>query len=79
MKNLTVEKAIEYLRSNGYIIGILWSFEDILQVAEDNFDDVTLTTDQLFSIRDRIENNHDANEGINWTVIEEAIREEIYG
>ena len=45
-------------------ISITWHAEDVL-----NQDD-TLTPEQVGMVLDRIKNNHDANIGVNWDVID---------
>jgi len=48
-------------------IEIKWSTEDILAQAENL--DIELTEDQADEILESLEDNHDANIGINWDVI----------
>lgn len=50
-------------------ITIHWDIEDVKSI------DSTLTDEQAQAVLDRVKHNHDANIGINWEVIEQAINE----
>jgi hypothetical protein len=45
-------------------ISIIWSTEDVLEVRPD------LSEEQADNVLDSAERHHDANEGINWIVLE---------
>jgi len=44
---------------------IRWSFEDVQSLRGD------LTDEQAMHVLDAVEDNHDANIGVNWAVLEE--------
>ena len=52
--------------------GSSWCGEDVYSQALDN--DIELTPSQLLSIMDHLNHNHDATVGINWDVIDYAIK-----
>lgn len=54
------------------VCSVLWLAEDI-EMAADNMDDVSLSDDEVNDILSILESKHDANEGINWDVIEITI------
>lgn len=56
------------LRKYGFL-NILWSKQDIKELAP------TLSQDQVDEVADRIEQSFDAEVGVNWTVIEDAIED----
>ena len=45
-------------------INITWSFEDVLSIRED------LTKEQAMEVLAAVDHHHDANQGINWLVLE---------
>ena len=49
-----------------HVITISWSTEDVQSVRPD------LTDEQAATVLDYVLDNHDANEGINWGVLENA-------
>ena len=63
----TVEAAKEVLKDAGYIMG-LWHEDDIRAYADSN--DIKLTKKQVADVKGNIERYHDANQGINWEVIQ---------
>jgi hypothetical protein len=66
LKNFSDDQLIQELQDRGYI-RVLWHKDDILRVAEEN--DITLTDDEIHFIMSDIEENHDANYGLDWDVI----------
>lgn len=73
MANLDlIEQAKETLRNAGYF-GITWTLSDIIERAKS--DGYHIDESQAREIADGIENNHDANIGINWENISFHIRE----
>lgn len=55
------------------IIEIFWTSEDVEQKAEEM--GLSLTDEQINSVIDYLEDNFDANTGLDWFVIENAISE----
>lgn len=51
---------------------ILWSVDDILTVAGEDMD---LTEEDAYEVLEMLDRWHDAEIGINWTVIENALDE----
>lgn len=62
-----IAKAKEILKNAGYI-SIFWSKQDVEDKAIDM--EVELSERDVDTITEKIEKYHDANEGINWEVIE---------
>lgn len=58
-----------------YQIKIIWNQDDVLHQASQM--GVTLTDEQVMSVLDHVEHNHDANFGISWDTIEWAIESEL--
>jgi hypothetical protein len=58
-----------------YKITIIWNQDDVLHTAEQM--GVTLTDEQVMSVLDHVEHNHDANYGISWDTIQWAIETEL--
>jgi len=60
-------------------IEIAWNIEDLDTVILDMYDDTDeahlLTEDQKYEILKKVESEHDAAVGINWQVLENAVRE----
>lgn len=54
-------------------ISITWHIDDVLTQAEN--DGVNLTEKDAKTILKQIQKNHDANIGINWDVISQAIQQ----
>jgi hypothetical protein len=54
-----------------------WFVDDVLARLEDNWD-FTLTVDECIKVLQLVADAHDANIGINWDCIDEAI-ESLYG
>ena len=54
------------------VCSTLWFAEDI-EMTAGNMNDVSLSDDEVNDILSILESNHDANEGINWDVIEITI------
>lgn len=50
-------------------ITIVWGIDDVKSIAED------LTDDQCREVLQMAKNNHDANVGINWEVLEQYAEE----
>jgi hypothetical protein len=50
-------------------ITIVWGIDDVRSIAED------LTDDQCREVLQMAKNNHDANVGINWEVLEQYVEE----
>ena len=50
-------------------IAIVWSIEDVKSVRKD------LSDEQAIKVLKFVENNHDANIGVNWDVLEGAASE----
>jgi len=65
-----IAKAI--LKEHGYIM-CFWQLDDIIYRAKDR--DIELTTEQAKEVACYMENNHDANNGINWDFIDFATDE----
>lgn len=63
LKNFSDDQLIKELQNRGYI-RVLWHRDDILKVAEEN--DIILNEDEIHFIMEDIEENHDANYGLNW-------------
>ena len=64
------------LRGNAVknFITISWNLEDILTAATEHRNiPVHITVEEAEDVLYRIKENHDANEGINWAVIQLAI------
>ena len=66
-KPTPVEAAKEILKNAGYIM-CFWHQSDIQAHAESN--DIKLTKKQVADVKSNIEHYHDANQGINWEVIQ---------
>lgn len=70
-ESIDAESLIEgHRREMGYFLGN-WSYNDIRQQAED--DDVILSVEEVVKVGAYIIANHDANVGVNWEVISDAI------
>ena len=54
---------------------ILWQADDVKYTAEDR--DITLSDEQIDNILSNMQENHDAVEGVNWTIIEYWIYSEV--
>lgn len=61
----------EETETDDFTFGPAWHKSDILQQAKE--EGVELTDEQCKEVADYIEHTHDANIGINWEVISEAI------
>lgn len=66
LKNLDSEVLIQELLDRGYI-RVLWHRDDIINVADGL--GVFLNDDDISFIMEDIEQNHDANYGLNWEMI----------
>jgi len=72
-----IEKAKELLKKEGYILGSPFHIDDILIWAKDNFN-IELSKEECFEIAEDINNNFNAELGINWNTIDEAVSDFIY-
>ncbi len=73
LKNINTEELIKELCNRGYI-RVFWQKEDIKHVAENNFENpIILTDNQLNDVVTFIENKWDANVGVSWDTIESSI------
>lgn len=70
-----VKKAKEVLHKHGYIVGSLFQLSDIKDRYKDTNDDAELSDEQADEVRDYLDDNHDANIGINWESIDYAIQQ----
>jgi hypothetical protein len=62
----------KYMRGDELYLVIPWTSTDIeLQADNEGF---TLTDEEILQVMMDIDNNHDANLGINWETISEVIR-----
>ena len=68
-----VKKAIEVLKESGYITHGMWHINDIHSRADDR--GISLSKEEVYNIKDAIENRFDAQYGINWDVIDVHIDE----
>jgi len=68
-----IENAKETLAQAGYLVagGALWHTIDVKQRAGEL--GVDLTDEQATEVAQRICDNHDANQGINWDTIDAAL------
>lgn len=53
-------------------ISIVWNYDDVQDVADSSFD-TTLTDEQVGKVLDNLDKWHDAEFGIGWSNLEEAI------
>lgn len=71
------ERKEDYMNTNNKndetTISITWHIDDVLTQAEN--DGVNLTEKDAKTILKQIQKNHDANIGINWDVISQAIQQ----
>lgn len=66
---------------NGYnsenSVAIVWAIEDVryqLEILNENYDiELVLCDDDCMQVLQRVEDNHDANYGVNWDSIYNAI------
>ena len=76
---MKVKEVIERLKQWGNqdetIACVIWTETDIMQVA--NEIGAPLSTNNINNILNGLESNHDANYGIDWCGIEDAINEEM--
>ena len=73
LSDQTEDSARQVLKNAGYLVDVLWSKDDILFQAAN--DDVTLTENQVDEVADRLQDEFDANYGINWDTISMRIQE----
>lgn len=73
MSELTVEKAMTFLREQGYLMGGIWSIDKVIDQAEDL--DIKLNEEQAKGVLTLLENGYDDSIGINWGVVEIRIHE----
>ena len=76
INNLAKEVEDEFYHVlNGDEIMVSWSVHDVESVIENSMyaDDNELTSDEVREILYTVEHDHDAEHGINWTVIESAV------
>ena len=67
---------IHTLKNGQLIIRDDWGMDDIQSVAESNFD-ILLTDEQIRQVMEIIVEGFDANYGINWDSIDDAITQVI--
>lgn len=72
LKNLDSEVLLNELLNRGYI-NVFWHRIDIEFVAKDM--DVVLNEDEISFIKEDIEDNHDANYGLNWDIIVSKVKD----
>jgi len=72
---LTTEQAKNKLRTEGYLVGCMWSSEDIKHKASET--GINLDDNQIKNVIENIEKYFDGEYGINWDSIEDAIQNEI--
>jgi hypothetical protein len=65
------ETLITNMREMGFL-PVLWKDEDVKKCADDL--DILLSEEDVKNIMSYLEDSFDANEGINWNVIENAIK-----
>lgn len=56
-------------------ITITWTTEDVKKLARERFRGLNITDDQAWEILKKVKEKHDANEGINWNVLEIYVTE----
>lgn len=59
----------------GDYLTIRWHIDDIIDYANEHFEDLNLTKSEAKSILINIDKNHDCNVGVNWDIIEFFINE----
>jgi len=64
---MTTTEVREELKKDGYVC-IFWHRDDVLQRAE--WDNVTLTDEEVEAVLDLLDNKHDASIGISWDTID---------
>lgn len=70
--DITADSLIkEYQKADGVFLAD-WNISDIKDYALEN-ESLELTDEQAWEVADRIVKYHDANEGVNWGVIEIAL------
>jgi hypothetical protein len=72
-----IELAKQVLQNSGYLLVNAWHVDDIKSRAKQNKQ--KLTKEDLKKVVEFIENNHDANSGMNWDFIDYAINEVLEG
>ena len=70
---MEVQEIKDLLRSKGYFVQNLWQTEYVQQVATDHHE-IELTFDECIQVFDYIGETFDAEIGMNWDTISEAIR-----
>lgn len=70
---MTVDEARNLLKQKGFFTENLWCVDDVQHYAEEHFN-LTLSNEQAMQVFEHIGNTHDAEIGVNWEVIYEAIR-----
>ena len=73
MKNLTVKEAREFLKEQGYFTQNLWTAEDVIVRAKQMEEEIS--EEQAIEIFDLIGRRFNAEIGVNWDVIDNAIEE----
>jgi hypothetical protein len=69
LETLSGVSHLAYRKAGADKIASIWSIEDVQGRAEDNGGKIP-TDDEAKEILYQIDKNHDANEGINWDVID---------
>ena len=64
-------KAIQTLKDAGYLMDICWQKDDIRHKAEEL--EMELTAEQVNQVAELLIDGHDANLGLNWDIMEDAI------